>query len=98
VTPLDRALFARYLGMMLRSGLDIKRAMLALGEQTTNKTMKAAIGAVYQDIERGQTLSDSMSAFPKVFTPLFVSFVRVGETTGRLQESLIILAEQLQKE
>ena len=60
--------------------------------------MKAALEAIYNDVERGKTLAESMDTFPHVFTPLFVSFIRVGETTGRLQESLVVLAQQLQKE
>jgi type IV pilus assembly protein PilC len=98
VPVIERALFARYFGLMLRAGLDVKRSLSALGQQTRNKSMKAALEAIYNDVERGKTLAESMDVFPHIFTPLFVSFIRVGETTGRLQESLTVLAEQLQKE
>lgn len=98
VPVIERALFARYFALMLRSGLDVKRSLTALAEQAKSRTLKAAVEAVRQDVERGKSLADSMKAFPRVFTPLFVSFVSVGETTGRLQESLEVLAEQLHKE
>lgn len=98
VPILEKVLFARYFALMLRAGLDIKRALEALAQQTRSKPMKDALGVVHQGIDQGQTLADSMEGFPHVFNTLFVSFVRVGESTGRLQESLEILAAQLQKE
>lgn len=98
VPVLEKLLFARYFALMLRAGLDVKRAIGALSEQTRSKPMKAALKAIYQNIERGQTVAESLEAHPNIFSPLFVSFVRVGESTGKLQESLEILAKQLDKD
>ncbi|MFH1354372.1 MAG: type II secretion system F family protein [bacterium] len=98
VPVLERALFARYFALMLRAGLDIKRSLVALEQQTRSKPMKVALKALYSDIERGKGLAESMQMFPNAFPPLFVSFVQVGEATGRLQESLEVVAQQLQKE
>ncbi len=98
VPVLEKMLFARYFALMLRAGLDVKRGLGALQQQTRNKPMRTAIEAVYQGVERGQTVADSMEPFPNAFTSLFIGFVRVGETTGKLQETLEILAEQLRKE
>jgi type IV pilus assembly protein PilC len=98
VPILEKLLFARYFSLMLRAGLDVKRSLAALQEQARSKPLKSSLEAVYQGIERGKTLAESMEDFPQSFPPLFVSFVRVGEATGRLQESLGVLAQQLQKE
>lgn len=98
VPVLERVLFARYFALMLRAGLDVKQALEVLSQQTRNKTFGAALVTVGQSIDRGSTLADSMAAHPQAFPSIFVSFVRVGETTGRLQESLAVLATQLQKE
>lgn len=98
VPVLERLLFARYFALMLRAGLDVKRALGALQQQTRSKPLRTALESVYRGVERGATLADSMMEYPQAFSALFISFVRVGETTGRLQESLEILALQLQKE
>ncbi len=98
VPVLERVLFARYFALMLRAGLDVKSALATLQHQTRNQTLAQSIQSVYEGIERGQSLSDSMKPFPKAFPDLFVSFVGVGEATGKLQETLEILAQQLQKE
>jgi type IV pilus assembly protein PilC len=98
VPIIERVLFARYFSLMLRAGLDVKRSLAALEEQSRSRTLKFALSVIYQDIERGKTLAESMERFPAVFPPIFTSFIRVGEATGRLQESLGVLAEQLRKE
>ncbi len=98
VPVLERVLFARYFGLMLRAGLDMKSALATLAKQTNNKTLIAAIEAVLQNVGKGKTLAESMRPFPKAFPDLFVSFVEVGEATGTLQETFEVLASQLQKE
>lgn len=98
VPVLERVLFARYFALMLRAGLDVKSALATLQKQTKNQTLSRSIASVVEGIEKGKTLSESMKPFPKAFPTLFVSFVGVGEATGKLQETLEILAQQLQKE
>jgi len=91
VPILEKVLFARYFALMLRAGLDVKRALMTLQQQSRSKPMREALELVHEGVERGQTLGESMTAFPNVFSTLFVSFVRVGESTGRLQESHLLL-------
>ncbi len=98
VPIIERVLFARYFGLMLRAGLDIKSALATLQKQTKNRALSQAIQSVYQGIERGQTLANSMRPFPGAFPNLFISFIQVGEATGKLQETLEVLAIQLQKD
>ncbi len=98
VPILERVLFARYFALMLRAGLDIKTSLVALAKQTKNRTLAQSLEGVRQSIERGQTLAASMRQFPKAFPPLFTSFIQVGEATGKLEETLGVLSEQLQKD
>lgn len=98
VPVIERAQFARYFALMLRAGLDVKRALAALAQQARSRGLKQALESVTHDIERGRTLAEAMQPFPYAFPPLFISFVHVGEMTGRLQESLEVLALQLDKE
>lgn len=98
VPILERVLFTRYFALMLRAGLDVKTSLSTLANQTKNKTLASSIEGVRQGIERGKTLAESMLPFPKAFPSLFVSFVKVGETTGKLEETLAVLSQQLQKD
>jgi type IV pilus assembly protein PilC len=98
VKPNDLAVFSRQLSTMISSGMSILRAMYVLEEQTESKFLKETIVAVRKDVEAGLSLSDSMARHPKVFSPLFVAMTQAGEMGGVLEESLMRVADQLQKD
>ncbi len=98
VSANDLAVFSRQLSTMISSGMSILRAMYVLEEQTQNKFLKETIVAVRKDVEAGLSLSDAMERHPKVFSPLFVSMTRAGETGGMLEGSLLRVADQLEKD
>src|SRR5450631_1127136 len=98
VSAADLAIFSRQLATMITSGMSILRALYVLEEQTENKFLKETIVAVRKDVEAGLSLSDSMARHPKVFNPLFVAMTRAGETGGVLENALLRVADQLQKD
>jgi type IV pilus assembly protein PilC len=69
-----------------------------LEEQTESKFLKETIVAVRKDVEAGLSLSDSMARHPKVFNPLFVAMTQAGEMGGVLEDALMRVADQLQKD
>jgi len=94
----DLAVMSRQLATMVSSGMTILRALFVLEEQTENKKLLAALVAVRKDVEAGLALSQALTRHPKIFTPLFVSMVRAGEIGGVLEDSLLRIADQLEKE
>jgi type IV pilus assembly protein PilC len=94
----DLAVMTRQLATMVQSGMTILRALYVLEAQTENKTLQEAIVSVRKDVEAGLPLSDALERHPKIFSPLFVSMTRAGETGGMLDDSLIRVADQLEKE
>ncbi len=94
----DLAVFSRQLSTMISSGMSILRALYVLEEQTESKFLKETIVAVRKDVEAGLSLSDSMARHPKVFSPLFVAMTQAGEMGGVLEDSLMRVADQLQKD
>jgi type IV pilus assembly protein PilC len=93
----DLAVMTRQLATMVQSGMTILRALYVLEAQTENKLLGEAITEVRKDVEAGLPLSDALERHPKIFDPLFVSMTRAGETGGMLDESLIRVADQLEK-
>jgi type IV pilus assembly protein PilC len=93
----DLAVMTRQLATMVQSGMTILRALYVLEAQTENKILNEAITGVRKDVEAGLPLSDALERHPKIFDPLFVSMTRAGETGGMLDESLIRVADQLEK-
>ncbi len=89
----DLAIFARQFSTMINSGLSLLRTLNILADQSENPVLAKTIGEVRTDVERGSSLSASMSKHPKVFNTLFVSMVRAGETGGQLDTVLNRVAD-----
>jgi type IV pilus assembly protein PilC len=98
VKPAELAIFSRQLATMISSGMSILRSLYVLEEQTDSKFLRETIVAVRKDVEGGLSLSDAMGRHPKVFNPLFVAMTQAGETGGVLENALVRVADQLQKD
>jgi type IV pilus assembly protein PilC len=94
----ELAVFSRQLSTMISSGMSILRSLYVLEEQTENDFLKETIVAVRKDVEAGLSLSDAMARHPKVFNPLFVAMTQAGEAGGVLEDALMRVADQLQKD
>ena len=98
VNAKDLAVASRQLATMVTSGMTIMRALHVLETQTGSKMLRETIAAVRHDVEAGLLLSDAMARHPKVFGPLYVAMVKAGETGGVLEECLMRVADQLEKD
>jgi type IV pilus assembly protein PilC len=98
ITLSDLAIFSRQLATMVSSGMTILRALFVLEEQTEGKKLKAVIVNVRKDVEAGLAFSVALARHPKIFSPLFIAMVRAGEIGGVLEDSLVRIADQLEKE
>lgn len=94
----DKLMFTRNLSVMVASGLPLSRAIKNLAAQTKNKRFAQILENIFSDIQSGLTFADGLSRYPGIFNDLFVNMIRVGETSGNLEEVLKILADQLEKE
>jgi MSHA biogenesis protein MshG len=63
------------------------RALAGLQESSTNPAMREVLRDVRESLDSGRELSVSLARHPKVFSPFYLSMVRVGEMTGLLEES-----------
>jgi type IV pilus assembly protein PilC len=66
-----------------------------LEKQVSNKRLREIIAALGSEIRKGKPLSEACSEYPDVFAKLFVSMVKAGEESGKLSESLQIIANQM---
>ncbi|MBN2094220.1 MAG: type II secretion system F family protein [Candidatus Zambryskibacteria bacterium] len=89
--------FAKNLSVMIDAGLSISRALSVLIKQSKNKKMTTILEKLNSSVNSGQTLSKSLENYPNIFSGLFVSMVKAGEESGKLSESLLIVASQLEK-
>ncbi|EHK8986379.1 type II secretion system F family protein [Vibrio vulnificus] len=91
-------LFCRQLYSLTKAGVPLLRSMRGLVQNCENKQLKAALEEVVAELTNGRSLSASMQLHSKVFSPLFVSMIHVGENTGRLDQALLQLANYYEQE
>ena len=91
-------IFCRQMHSLSKAGVPILRAVGGLAESARNPYFGEVLRAVRADLEAGNGLGVALSSHPKVFTPLFISMVSVGENTGQLDLAFKQLAGYLDME
>ena len=83
--------FSRTLGTLLASGVPILQALVIVRDTTGNRVVRKAIQTVHDAVKEGESMTDPLAA-SKVFPPMVVSMVQVGEETGALPDMLTRIA------
>jgi MSHA biogenesis protein MshG len=96
VTSMDVQLFSRQIYTLLKSGVPIMRGLAGLQESAINKSFGLVIKDLRESLDAGRELSVAMRRHPECFTPFYLSMVRVGEMTGRLEEVFLRLFDHLE--
>jgi len=95
VSLTEKIMFTRNLQVMVSSGIALPRAMNILAKQTKNKKFSKTILDIERKIVKGIKFSESLRAYPSVFSELFISMIEVGEESGTLEQCLGTLTEQM---
>jgi len=98
VTFNDMVDFTRKIAMMLNAGLTIIDSLEILKKQTKKPSILALIIEIDQDIRAGGSLSSSLSKHKETFNNLYIALIKAGEASGKLDEILLKLADNLDKE
>jgi type IV pilus assembly protein PilC len=94
----DLVVFTRQFATMINADLPIVRTLYVLSEQTSNKQLKETLEDVRKEVEAGLALSEALEKHPKVFSKLYTEMVRAGEIGGILDDVLLRVAGQLEKD
>lgn len=94
----DKIIFTKELAMMIKGGLPLVDSLNALAEQTENKAFAKIINQIMMDVKGGLALSRALSKHAKVFPMVYTAIAASGEQSGKLDEVLLRLADQLQKD
>lgn len=97
VTLKDIYIFSREFSYIIASGMEIVRALDVLKDETENKMFKTVISNVSDSVKKGQLLSKTMEDYDE-FPEMFVNMVKVGESTGNLDEVMEKMANYYEKE
>jgi type IV pilus assembly protein PilC len=91
------ARFTRTLGTLVSSGVPILQALTIVKETSGNVIVSDAVAGIHESVKEGETITAPMEA-SKVFPPMVISMVDVGEQTGALPEMLMKVADNYEDE
>jgi len=96
VTSMDVQLFSRQIHTLLKSGVPIMRGLAGLQESAISKSFGRVIKDLRESLDAGRELSAAMMRHPQCFSPFYLSMVKVGEMTGRLEDVFLRLFDHLE--
>lgn len=88
-----RAMFAKELSVMIRSGLRTDEAIRVCQKQLKNSQFATVLDSVLVDVSSGLPLSEALARHPKAFDSVFINIVRSGEASGEMADALEMLSE-----
>lgn len=94
----DLVVFSRQFSVMISANLAIVQSLKIVAEQTENITLQSIISEVAYEIDGGASLSDALGKRAKTFSDFYVNVVRSGETSGKLDDVLTYLADEMEKD
>jgi general secretion pathway protein F len=93
ISAADLSLMTRQISTLVRSGLPLEEALLAVSEQTERPRIRSIIMGVRAKVMEGHALADGLGDFPQVFPELYRATVSAGEQSGHLDTVLERLAD-----
>lgn len=94
----DRIILTQQLSIMAKAGLPISQALHSLADETANKNLAKVVKQIAADVEGGMALSQAFAKHPNVFNSVYISVIKAGEKSGKVDEVLMRLATQEEKD
>ena len=98
IPTVQKIFFTQNLSVMIRTGFSLAMALNTLVQQSSNKKLQQVIGEIKIDVENGVSFSNALAKHPTVFSELFINMIAAGEASGKLDEVLGYLTNQMRKE
>lgn len=98
ITSLDVMMFSRQMYSLLKAGIPIMRALTGIQTSVSNPKVAKVIADIRASLDGGRELSVALAEHPKVFDNFYVSMIRVGETTGNLDNVFLRLFHHIEFE
>ncbi|MFA6514571.1 MAG: type II secretion system F family protein [Patescibacteria group bacterium] len=91
------AVFARQFSVMISANVTVVESLMILVEQTDNISLKNLVADIAFEVDSGSFLSEAFGKRPKYFSDFFINIIRSGETSGKLDEVLNYLADEMEQ-
>ncbi|MCX7921619.1 MAG: type II secretion system F family protein [Clostridia bacterium] len=94
----DLAIFCRQFAIVLEAGVPIASALDVLREQAENVTLKECVDDIYENIQKGTSLSNAFKQHINIFPEILINMIESGEISGQLDKVFIRMADHFEKE
>jgi type IV pilus assembly protein PilC len=98
VSESDVVLFTRQFATMVSAGLSVSRCLEVLLDQATNPAFRLVITDIQMQISAGTPLSGAFGKYPAIFSNAYVSLCKAGESSGKLDDIMLKLADTMEKD
>ena len=93
----DIVAFTRQLSTLIEADMPLAEGLRTLAQQVEKANLKKIVMEISTSVEGGSSLSSSLAAHPELFSSFYIKLVQAGEVTGKLQGSLLYLADYLER-
>lgn len=93
----ELVIFTRQFAVMIAASVTVVESLKILVDQTKNVTLQNLVAEIAYEVDSGSFLSDAFAKRPKVFSEFFINIIKSGETSGKLDEVLNYLADEMEK-
>jgi type IV pilus assembly protein PilC len=93
----DVVILSRQLATLFAAKVPVIESLKVLGSETSNLVLRRHLSEALSDIQGGLSISQAFARHPEVFSNFYVSMVRSGEESGKLEEIFEYLADYLER-
>ena len=97
VSTKDVVILSRQLSTLFEAQVSALRVFRLLAAETENRVLAKKLGVIADDLQGGTSISEALSKHPKVFSEFYVSMVKAGEESGKLNDTFLYLADYLDR-
>ncbi len=97
VSNKDLVILSRQLATLFEAQVSALRIFRLLGEEAENKVLRSKLNTIADDLQAGSSISLALSKHPKVFSEFYISMVKSGEESGKLNETFNYLADYMDR-
>lgn len=98
VTEKELVVFSRQFAVLMSANVTMVQSLKILTDQATNVKLKMIISSIADEVDSGSRLSDALAKWSNYFSDFFISVIKSGETSGKLDEVLNYLADEMEKD
>ncbi len=93
----DIVIFSRQLSTLFEARIPVVSSLKTLLVEIKNENFRSAVAEITDDVSGGMSLSQALGKHANIFSPFYISLIRSGEESGKLQDIFTYLADYLER-